>query len=60
MSIALALVAALAISGCVVRYIRGTQLSGTCAGACDHYLGCRGSDIGGVASAMASKSMAAW
>lgn len=51
MRIALALIVAVAISGCVVRYIRGPQLSGTCDGACDHYLGCRGSDIGGVREA---------
>lgn len=44
------LIAALA-SGCIVRYIRGTQLTGTCDGACDHYLQCRGGDIGGVREA---------
>jgi hypothetical protein len=46
-----ALVAAAALSGCIVRYIRGPQLSGNCEGACDHYLACRGSDIGGVREA---------
>lgn len=46
-----ALLAALALSGCIVRYIRGPQLTGTCDGACDHYLQCRGGDIGGVREA---------
>ncbi len=40
------LAAALAavLSGCVVRYLRGPTLTGTCTGACDHYVGCRGGD----------------
>lgn len=46
-----ALVAAALLSGCIVRYIRGPRLSGDCAGACDHYLSCRGGDIGGVREA---------
>ncbi|MEZ4400682.1 MAG: hypothetical protein R3B06_11720 [Kofleriaceae bacterium] len=45
-----ALVATLA-GGCVVRYLRGPQLTGTCAGACDHYVTCRGGDPGGVGDA---------
>ncbi|HVV84383.1 MAG TPA: hypothetical protein VHE35_15050 [Kofleriaceae bacterium] len=36
-----ALVAAALLAGCLVRYIVGPHLTGTCAGACDHYLGCR-------------------
>lgn len=39
--IAAALVAALSLSGCLVRYITGPRLTGTCGGACDHYVGCR-------------------
>jgi hypothetical protein len=39
--IAGALAAALALSGCLVRYVTGPRLTGTCGGACDHYLGCR-------------------
>lgn len=46
-----AVVAVLVLAGCVVRYLRGPQLTGTCDGACDHYLACRGSDIGGVREA---------
>lgn len=51
MRTAFALVAALALSGCIVRYIRGPQLTGNCDGACDHYIRCRGGDIGGVREA---------
>jgi hypothetical protein len=47
----LALLFALLLSGCIVRYLRGPHLTGTCDGACDHYLACRGSDIGGVGEA---------
>jgi hypothetical protein len=46
-----AVVAGALLSGCIVRYIRGPQLTGTCDGACDHYLQCRGGDIGGVREA---------
>lgn len=46
-----ALLAGLALSGCVVRYLRGRQLTGTCDGACDHYVECRGDDPGGVRDA---------
>lgn len=43
MTRALAVAFALVVAGCaVVRYIQGPQLTGTCAGACDHYVGCRG------------------
>ncbi len=43
MTRALAVVVALVVGSCaVVRYIRGPQLTGTCAGACEHYLDCRG------------------
>ena len=38
---AVAAAVAVALSGCVVRYLRGPTLTGTCAGACDHYVGCR-------------------
>jgi hypothetical protein len=36
-----ALLGAAALSGCLVRYIAGPRLTGTCGGACDHYVGCR-------------------
>lgn len=39
-----AAVTALVLSGCVVRYLRGPRLTGTCTGACDHYVGCRDGD----------------
>lgn len=43
MTRAFAALAALVVGGCaVVSYLRGPQLTGTCAGACDHYVGCRG------------------
>lgn len=40
-AVAAALLVAAALSGCLVRYITGPQLTGTCKGACDHYVGCR-------------------
>ena len=51
MRLALALALALVASGCVVRYLRGPQLTGTCGGACEHYVTCRGSEAGGVRAA---------
>ncbi len=38
--VALALAALL--SGCIVRYVTGPKLTGTCDGACDHYARCKG------------------
>lgn len=37
----LAAVALAALSGCLVRYVVGPRLTGTCDGACDHYVDCR-------------------
>lgn len=31
-----------ALGGCLVRYVVGPRLTGTCGGACDHYVDCRG------------------
>ncbi len=36
-----ALAAAL-LGSCVVRYVMGPRITGTCSGACDHYVECRG------------------
>ena len=38
----LALLAALATSSCIVRTVHPRRLTGTCEGACDHYLECKG------------------
>jgi hypothetical protein len=38
----LALVFGALLGGCVVRYVMGPRLTGTCDGACDHYAGCKG------------------
>ena len=38
---AAALVAAVVISACVVPRVFGPRLTGTCAGACAHYAGCK-------------------
>lgn len=44
-----ALVTAAALGGCLVRYVVGPRLTGTCGGACDHYVDCRGRpDRGGA------------
>jgi len=40
-SIVLALLAALLVTGCIVRSIVGSHATGTCAGACDHYVECK-------------------
>jgi len=37
------LVLALAGSACVVRYVQVRRVTGTCEGACAHYLDCKGS-----------------
>ena len=40
-----AVIAGLLVSvgaGCVVRYVTGPRLTGTCQGACDHYARCKG------------------
>ncbi len=41
-SLLLALALAAVLSGCVVRYVMGPRLTGTCDGACDHYAHCKG------------------
>ncbi|MBK9033065.1 MAG: hypothetical protein IPL61_17655 [Myxococcales bacterium] len=51
MRIVVALLVAAVATGCVVRYLKGPQLTGTCGGACDHYVTCRGSEDGGVRAA---------
>lgn len=38
----LALALAMLLAGCVVRYVMGPKLTGTCDGACDHYAHCKG------------------
>jgi hypothetical protein len=38
----LALGVAALLSGCIVRYVTGPKLTGTCKGACDHYEKCKG------------------
>ena len=41
-SIVIALIAAASIAGCIVRHVPGTtRATGTCAGACDHYVACK-------------------
>ncbi len=40
-ALAMALVLAVVSGGCLVRYVIGPRLSGTCDGACAHYVGCR-------------------
>lgn len=40
-AIALGLLIALAISSCVVKRLMGPRLTGTCEGACDHYVSCK-------------------
>ncbi len=43
-----ALALAAALGGCLVRYVVGPRLTGTCDGACEHYVACRGqADRGG-------------
>ena len=39
--IALGLMLSLAMVGCIVRRFTGPQLTGTCDGACNHYLQCK-------------------
>lgn len=41
-ALVLALVLAALPGGCVVRYVMGPRLTGTCGGACDHYAKCKG------------------
>lgn len=44
-----ALLGSAALGGCLVRYVTGPRLTGTCTGACDHYVDCRGRpDQGGA------------
>ena len=45
---ALVLVVAASLGGCVVRYVMGPKLTGTCDGACDHYADCKGGVSDGV------------
>jgi hypothetical protein len=40
-SIAYALLLALLITGCIVKRLQSPRLTGTCAGACDHYVACK-------------------
>ena len=37
----IALAIALAITSCIVRKLTGPRITGTCAGACDHYIECK-------------------
>ena len=37
----LGILIALAISGCIVRHLVGGKLTGTCDGACSHYVECK-------------------
>ncbi len=39
--LALGLVIALSLIGCIVRRLTGPQLTGTCDGACAHYIQCK-------------------
>jgi hypothetical protein len=50
-SLACALVLAALLAGCVVRYVMGPKLTGTCDGACDHYASCKGGVSKDVAKA---------
>jgi hypothetical protein len=36
-----ALVLAVLIAGCIVTHVESPRLTGTCAGACDHYVECK-------------------
>lgn len=48
-ALVVALVTAAALGGCLVRYVVGPRLTGTCDGACEHYVGCSGRpDRGGA------------
>jgi hypothetical protein len=37
-----ALLVTILLGGCVVRYVMGPRITGTCEGACDHYAKCKG------------------
>jgi hypothetical protein len=39
--IVLGLLLALAVAGCIVKRLNGQQLTGTCDGACAHYIECK-------------------
>ncbi|MBZ0237282.1 MAG: hypothetical protein K8M05_33465 [Deltaproteobacteria bacterium] len=41
-SLLVAIALALLLAGCIVRYVTGPKLTGTCDGACDHYERCKG------------------
>lgn len=41
-SFLLALAFGALLGGCVVRYVMGPKLTGTCEGACEHYAECKG------------------
>ncbi len=41
-SFIVAIAMAALLAGCVVRYVMGPKLTGTCDGACDHYAECKG------------------
>ena len=42
------LLLALALSACIVRTVHPRRLTGTCEGACDHYLECKGGGDAGT------------
>ena len=42
----LGLAIAAVISGCVVKRLMGPRLTGTCEGACSHYISCKAGDSG--------------
>jgi len=37
----LATIIIILITSCIVKRLTGPKLTGTCAGACDHYIGCK-------------------
>lgn len=51
LALVMAVLLAGALSGCVVRYVMGPKLTGTCDGACDHYAQCKGGVSSDVAKA---------
>ena len=54
-SFVVALALAVLLAGCVVRYVMGPRLTGTCDGACDHYAHCKGGVSPDVAKACRSE-----
>jgi hypothetical protein len=43
-NVVLALITGVLVAGCIARSITGRRLTGTCDGACDHYLSCKQRD----------------